>query len=146
MSQTSNSPLQFPQSDQANLGRPPKLTAELIEHICDFISSSQSISAISRLVQISESTFYRWLSKAKQPGAEQVYVDFAARVEEAVQFSEVEALQRIRYASRRDEHWRAAAWILERRFPEKYGRRAILQYPEELKIQNTEETKLTEVA
>jgi len=77
---------------------------------------------------------------------EKTQIDFAVRVEEALQISEVEALQRIRYASRRDQHWRAAAWILERRFPEKYGRRAILQYPEELKIQNNTGAKITEVA
>lgn len=39
--------------------------------------------------------------------------------------SEFEALQALRRASEQPEHWRAAAWILERRYPEKYGKQPI---------------------
>jgi hypothetical protein len=40
---------------------------------------------------------------------------------EALEYSEFEALQTLRIASQDPKNWRVAAWILERRFPEKYG-------------------------
>ena len=71
---------------------------------------------------ISESTIYRWLAMGKSEEAEPIYVELVARVGEAIESSEFELLQRMRIAGSKPDHWRATAWMLERRFPEKYGK------------------------
>ncbi len=49
---------------------------------------------------------------------------FAAELEEAENHVDVAALTRIQEASAENKNWRAAAWMLERRHPEEFGRRA----------------------
>lgn len=107
------------------VGRPPKLTNEMIEKIADLIVAGKSIATAANLAGISESTIYRWLALGKKKNSEKIYKDLVERVYEACEFSEFEALQVLRQASMEGSNWRAAAWILERRHPEKYGKRAV---------------------
>jgi hypothetical protein len=109
------------------IGRPPKLTAEMIEEICDHLITGSSIARAGVLAGISESTIYRWLALGKSEGAEPIYVELVARVGEAIESSEFELLQLMRIAGSKPDHWRATAWMLERRFPEKYGKNVSAQ-------------------
>ena len=106
------------------IGRPPKLTAEMIEQYCDLLIQGQTISRAAVLTGISESTIYRWLALGKRDGAEPIYIELVERVTEATECSEFELIQRIRKAGDKPENWRATAWMLERRFPEKYGKKS----------------------
>ena len=94
------------------IGRPPKLTAEMIEQFCDLLIQGQTIARAALLTGISESTIYRWLVLGKKEGAEAIYVELAERVREATECSEFELLQRLRKAGDKPEHWRATAWML----------------------------------
>jgi len=47
--------------------------------------------------------------------------DFAEQVARAEEGSEVFYLSCIRRAALKEQYWRAAAWVLERRLPERYG-------------------------
>lgn len=49
--------------------------------------------------------------------------DFAADMRRAEVQQEVALLKRVEDASKVLVHWRAAAWLLERRHPDRYGRR-----------------------
>lgn len=109
------------------IGRPPKLTPEMIEQICDLLIQGSSIASAAMLTGISESTIYRWLTMGKAEGADSIYVELVARVSEAIESSEFELLQRMRIAGSKPEHWRATAWMLERRFPEKFGKNVNIQ-------------------
>ena len=104
------------------IGRPPKLTPEMIEQICDLLIEGSTIARSALITGVSESTIYRWLAMGKSEGAEPIYVELVARVGEAIESSEFELLQRMRIAGSKPDHWRATAWMLERRFPEKYGK------------------------
>ena len=115
--------LTFTRTRPHPIGRPPKLTAEMIEEICDYIISGYSIAGAGRKAKVSESTIYRWLAMARSGSAEQIYLDLAERVKEATECSEFELLQAMRMAAAKDKNWRALAWLLERRYPEKYGKR-----------------------
>jgi hypothetical protein len=106
------------------IGRPPKLTAGMIEQLCDLLIQGQTIAKAAILTGISESTIYRWLVIGKKEGAEVIYVELVERVSEATECSEFELLQRMRKAGEKPDHWRATAWMLERRFPEKYGKKS----------------------
>jgi hypothetical protein len=48
---------------------------------------------------------------------------FAAQLEEALSGADMKSLRLIDRATDQEKYWRAAAWILERRNPEEYGRR-----------------------
>ena len=109
------------------IGRPPKLTAEMIKQHCDLLIQGQAIAKAAILTGISESTIYRWLALGKKEGAEAIYVELVERVSEATECSEFELLQRMRKAGEKSDHWRATAWMLERRFPEKYGKKSSTQ-------------------
>ncbi len=61
---------------------------------------------------VSESSYYSWLNK---------YPEFSEAIKKAtIQFKRVH-LSKIAA----DESWQASAWILERRFPDEYGKRPV---------------------
>lgn len=49
--------------------------------------------------------------------------DFAQQVAQAEEAAEVYYLQQIRNAAKKEQYWRAAAWVLERRSPNRYAAR-----------------------
>jgi hypothetical protein len=104
------------------IGRPPKLTSEMIEQICDLLIQGRAIAKAAMFTGISESTIFRWLAMGKLPEAEPIYRELVDRVAEATECSEFELLQNIRIAAADTKNWRANFQMLERRFPEKYGK------------------------
>lgn len=103
--------------------RPEKITPEIIKLICEDIARGFSYDRAAVNNGISASTFFRWTRKGTQPGAEQIYKTLVTEVKEASDFSEAEALQLVRSAALVDRNWKAAAWFLERRFPESYEKK-----------------------
>ena len=102
--------------------RPEKISYELIALICENIARGFSYDKAAQNNGIAASTFFRWLRKGHEDGAEEIYKHFANEVKAASDFSEDEALQLIRSAATIDRNWKAASWFLEKRFPEKYGK------------------------
>lgn len=105
------------------IGRPPKLTSELIEQFCDLLIEGRTIERAAKLSGLSGTTIYRWLAMGKKQDAESIYKELVERVSEATEASEFSLLQSMRKAGSDPKNWRANAWLLERRFPEKYGKR-----------------------
>ena len=48
--------------------------------------------------------------------------EFAERLRRAEHQQEMALLKQLQQAATKEQYWRAAAWILERRFPERYGK------------------------
>jgi hypothetical protein len=94
--------------------RPHKLTPTLRRQILGLLRSGVGLGRSARMAGIHPDTAGRWI--AERP-------DFAEAVEAARAESTGFLERQIAQASRRD--WKAAAWILERRFPEEFGRPAI---------------------
>jgi len=61
----------------------------------------------------------------KKQESEPIYKELVERLSESCEISEFEALQTIRRAINSPDNWRAAAWLMEHRFPEKYGKNRI---------------------
>ena len=59
---------------------------------------------------------------------------FAEQVAKAEEGIELFWLSRIRNAAQKEQHWRAAAWILERRLPDRYGTKKM----ENLTVENVQ--------
>jgi len=90
--------------------RSGKYTSILAHQICDLISKGVPLNAAATGSGINRSTLYRWRKERK---------DFAEMVEQAIGVSEARLITDISI----NEDWRAKAWILERRFPERWSKK-----------------------
>lgn len=99
-----------------------KLTAERSEKIIGYLRAGAYIETAAAAAGISKQTLYNWLSRAADENEEDpIFAKFAAAVEEAQALAEVRDIALIGKAA--ETQWQAAAWRLERKFPERYGRR-----------------------
>lgn len=79
------------------------------------------VPTAAKAAGISRSVFYKWLARGKSNAPEdKPYRELRERVEHAR--AEGEAALVARIANRATADWRAAAWILERQYPERWGR------------------------
>lgn len=126
------------------MGRPTKLTSEIQERILGAIRSGAYNETAAAYAGIAESTFYAWLAKANadreaHPESGTDFTEFQEAVEKAQSEAELEKLLIIRAAAKGTPTsegvpgtagtWQAAAWMLERQHPDRYGRR-IVQIPD----------------
>jgi transposase len=64
---------------------------------------------------------YRWTKRGEKQ-ASGLFREFCMALREADAVAELRCIRRLNQAAC-DGDWRAAAWMLERRFPERWGRR-----------------------
>ena len=101
------------------LGRPTKLTPELQEKVCAALRVGNYATVAIQYAGISEHTYYEWLQRGEsEPGS--IYERFRAAVRKAEADAEVEGVAIIEQAGRKE--WQARAWLLERKYPYKWGR------------------------
>ena len=89
-----------------------KLTSKQKKEVLAFLSVGCSRAAAARCIRISPYMLNREMSEQPQ------FAEDIAKAEEGI---EIFFLSRIRNAAQKEQHWRAAAWVLERRFPQRYG-------------------------
>lgn len=132
-------------------GRPTKLNRELLKRISDIVRAGNYIETASAHAGIDKSTLYRWLKrgareeerlqknpKSKMKASESIYVDFCNSIKKAIAESEMRDLLIIGKASEQD--WKASAWRLERRFPERWSKKERLDA--NVKSEHTERTEV----
>ncbi len=100
-------------------GRRTKLTPEVQQKIVGAIAAGNYYEVACAIAGISHTTFYNWLEKGRQ--GKKPYVDFLEAVKKAEAANEAKRLQTITKAAETD--WKANAWYLERRYPERWGRK-----------------------
>lgn len=100
-------------------GRKSKLTPERQERICELLRAGNYAGVAAKAAGIAESTFYAWIERGEKArtGA---FAEFAEAVKKAEAEGETAALEIIQTAAL--ESWQAAAWLLERRFPQRWAR------------------------
>jgi len=111
------------QSKRQRKRKPTKTKTAVKEEILENLRTGMTIKAAALLASISEKTFYNWRD------ADEV---FLKQCEEAVRFAEAVLLERVKQLAMDKMDWRAFAWILEKRFPDDYGKR------QELKVESTQ--------
>lgn len=89
-----------------------KKTPERIEAVLENLRHGMSREASCTQAGITRPTLYRWCEEDEE---------LAQRVEEACDFSEAVLLAELKSQGRERSDWRATAWILERRFPDRWG-------------------------
>lgn len=101
-------------------GRPSFLTPDRVDTIVKMLTAGNYLDAAAAMAGVDRSTVYQWLKKGanQQSG---VYHDFHARVEQAQAEAECRLVSQIAAAAK--NQWQAAAWHLERKFPDRWGRK-----------------------
>lgn len=90
--------------------RTGKYTTVLAHQICDLIAKGVPLSAAASGSGINKSTLHRWRNEKEE---------FGDMVNQAIGVSEARLITEISTC----EDWRAKAWILERRFPDRWSKR-----------------------
>jgi len=103
------------------MGRPSKLTEELQTEICEYIASGNTFKRACRLSGISDSIFYDWKAKGEKEkqGKYSEFLDTIKRSSEKFKQTNIDIIQQ----AAKGGTWQAAAWLLERKHPEEFGRR-----------------------
>ena len=104
-------------------GRKTKLTPEVQELIVDGINAGLTFGLTCARAGVNPATFYRWLEKG-EAAKSGVFCEFCDTVSRARADSAMRLVSQITLQAPTD--WRAAAFLLERRFPDDYGKRSEL--------------------
>lgn len=105
------------------IGRPSRFTQELQDKIVAGVRMGLAMCVASELAGVPERTFRDWMAWGRD--GREPYATFAHAVEKGIAESEAQLLSTIKDASKKE--WTAAAWIMERRFPERWARREALK-------------------
>ena len=89
-----------------------------------------TVEAAVLLAGITTSTYYRWLESDEK---------FSEEIAQAHRFFEAIAISRIKQAATDRMDWKAWAWMLEKRYPDDYGKRQELQVKTESSSDGTSE-------
>jgi len=95
-----------------------KCTAETVARAVTLKQGGAINKDIAFAIGVSESTFYRWISTPK--------TDRQRELSEELKKAEADyknALLGIIASNAQKKDWKAAAWLLERKYPQEYGRR-----------------------
>ena len=126
------------------MGRKPIISPAIIEKVCWNIQKSIPYKYSALIGGISESTLYDWIEKGEAlhgvdeselSESQKLYVEFAEEVKKAKALSVSDAVTVINTAS--SNSWQAAAWMLERRCPEDFGRHDRVEHSGQINGQMT---------
>ena len=111
-----------PAKKTKHLGRRSKLNDEVAKQICAILASGGYQKTACAAVGIPAQTFYVWMEKGEHQ-TEGKYHDFHEAVKRAEHAAELRWIRTIS----EDDSWQSKAWLLERRYPDRWGRKAFLQ-------------------
>ena len=100
------------------VGRKTKLTPELAEKIANYISTGNYDVVVCNLVGIGVTTYYSWLEKGRKAKSGK-FREFLKAVKRAEAAREAKWVKDIDS----DPSWQSKAWLLERRYPERWGKK-----------------------
>ncbi|MCK9435601.1 MAG: hypothetical protein M0Q12_00165 [Synergistaceae bacterium] len=120
---------------QGKPGHPQKLNEQIHKTIMERITAGNTIEASAVSAGINKVTYYRWAQRGQKAKkeleenghidpADEKYIRFMEDIIKAKALSEVALVSKIHRAGETGTgDWRAYAFILERRFPDKWGRK-----------------------
>lgn len=124
-------------SDLFRPGRGSKLTEDIIIQINGDILAGLSHKDASIVAGVTQRTFYTWKNKGRQLQAhldlnlitieelankDLLYLQFFHAITIAEPLQKRNLILKIRLAADKAQHWTAAAWLLERKYPQEFGR------------------------
>jgi len=103
-------------------GRPSKFSIEKQDIICKAIANGSTYAEAAESAGVTYNTFLNWKQRGEKANSGRLF-EFFQSLKKAEDQSEAELLSRIVDAGRDPKHWQANAWILERRMPDRWGRK-----------------------
>lgn len=102
----------------------------------NYIETAAAVHGIDR------STLYAWMKEGARLAREEretyderetLLIDFSVTIKRALAESEAAIIAGIRAAGMLETHWQALAWLAERKWPDRFGRRTVVRVasPEE---------------
>lgn len=103
------------------MGRKSKLTKELIKEASKMVAAGNYIKDVYPILGIDESTWYRWLKEGERAksGIKREFYEAIKKAEKEAIARNVALIQR----AAQEGNWQAAAWWLERKYFEDWGRK-----------------------
>ena len=103
------------------MGRKSKLTKEVIKEASKMVAVGNYIKDVYPILGIEESTWYRWLKEGERAksGIKREFYKAIKKAEKEAIARNVALIQR----AAQDGNWQAAAWWLERKYFEDWGRK-----------------------
>lgn len=100
--------------------RTTKLTPELIKEAARLVAEGNYITHVAQALGISRKTFYNWLEQGARAthGLKREFYEAITKAEAEAVLRNVKIIQKAA-----ETNWQAAAWYLERRYPELFGRK-----------------------
>lgn len=102
-------------------GRPSKFTVAVCTIILESVRAGQSYAMACRRARIDDSTLSHWAAEVEEKGEASRYFQFINDLMEAEASGQLALIATVRTATKID--WKAAAWLLERKHPDEWGRR-----------------------
>jgi len=103
------------------MARPTKLTKEAQERILQAVQAGNYLDTAAQYAGVDGSTMRRWVTKGEAPNAPEPYRSFCTALKSARAAAEVRSVALINQAAGNGT-WQAAAWYLERSYPDRWGR------------------------
>lgn len=100
-------------------GAPSRYSEELAEKVIQHILLDQSVSEAAQAAGLHIDTIMGWVERGAQGNSK--YKDFAERYKKAQAQTEARFLSKVQDPNTRD--WQRWAWMLERKWPNRWGRR-----------------------
>jgi predicted transcriptional regulator len=111
-------------------GRPTSLNARVQKIIVDTIRMGATFEAAAGRAGVSVASINEWRWRGRDPEDKsensRLYAAFYEAIQRALSDAETSLVTTIRDAS--EKNWTAAAWLLERRIPDSYGRRDRIEH------------------
>lgn len=111
------------------MARPSKLTSGVHDIIVEALASGCYRETAAEHAGIHVATFYRWIEQGEadiEHDRKSAHRELCEAIQEAEAKAELEALQAIKKAG--GKSWQAHAWFLERKKPDRWGRRTALEH------------------
>tara|TARA_A100001011_G_scaffold322991_1_gene344649 strand:+ start:555 stop:998 length:444 start_codon:yes stop_codon:yes gene_type:complete len=102
------------------MARRSKLTPAVTRLFVQALELNMTIDLASKYAGITPATFYNWINRGHKEGAGE-YFEFMETVNKAMAKAALVNMALIQKAANNGT-WQASAWILERRFPDDFGR------------------------
>ena len=106
------------------MARKSKLNKELIEKAYELVAAGNYDKDIYPILGIDKATWYRWLSEGEKAKSG-IKRDFYDTIKKAEKDAIARNVKVIQTAGERG-NWQAAAWWLERKFPDDWGQKSKL--------------------
>lgn len=111
------------------MARPSLITEEHVDRARAEVASGVSFEAVASRLGIGRSTLFEWIKRGEESDdPEDIYARFAAEVRAGESDFEASMVESVTGESGKKGEWPRFSWMLERRFPTRYGARQKIEH------------------